>query len=275
MPGMWFDTHVHLEEEDDAAALLARAGAAGGTGWLAVGGSPAMNRAARAAAAAAPDRVGLALGMDRHLAEESGAEVSAAMDALAADWAAAGEAGLRVAAVGETGLDYHYAPESAARQRSLFAAQLALAAARRLPVVVHTREADADTLALLREHAASWPGPPERIGIVHCFTGGLAFAEALLTLGFHISFSGIVTFRNADPLRAVCAAVPGDRLLLETDSPYLAPVPRRGQRNEPAFLPDVARVVAAIRGIEPERLAALTTGNADALLGPGTDPTRP
>jgi TatD DNase family protein len=130
------------------------------------------------------------------------------------------------------------------------------------PVVVHSREADEDTLRLLADYAARWPRTDAAPGVLHCFTGSLSFARRLIDLGFMISFSGIVTFKNADALREVAAEVPDERLLIETDSPYLAPVPYRGKRNEPAYVLEVARLLAELRGCELETLAAYTTANA-------------
>ncbi|MBR1920765.1 MAG: TatD family hydrolase, partial [Kiritimatiellae bacterium] len=141
----------------------------------------------------------------------------------------------------------------------LFARQLDLARRLGLPVVVHTRDADDDTLALLRETPSK--------GIIHCFTGSPAFGRALLDLGFYISISGIVTFRAADNVRAAARAVPDDRILVETDSPFLAPVPHRGQPNEPAFLVETARFLADLRKTPFESFAALTTRNALEVLG--------
>jgi len=137
----------------------------------------------------------------------------------------------------------------------------------RRPVIVHSREADADTLDLLREHARLWSGPADRIGVLHCFTGSAPFAQSLLDLGLYLSFSGIVTFANADPLRQVAARVPTDRLLVETDAPYLTPVPLRGRKNEPAFLPHVVDCLARVRGESAPALAAATRTNALALFG--------
>jgi TatD DNase family protein len=170
--------------------------------------------------------------------------------------------------VGEIGLDYHHAQHTARLQRALCEAQLERAAAWRLPVCVHTRDADADTLALLRTYAATPWGRAGRPGVVHCFTGSAAFAEELLALGFCLGFSGIVTFRNADRLRTVAAGIPADRLLVETDAPFLAPVPMRGQPNEPAFAVHVAACLARQRGVSVAELADLTTANAFRLFGP-------
>lgn len=161
----------------------------------------------------------------------------------------------RVVAIGETGLDYHYAEGNHALQQASFAAHLELAAGADLPVIVHTRAAVDDTLALMRAHA----GPAA--GVMHCFTESWDMARAALDMGFYISFSGIVTFRNAADLRETASRVPLDRLLVETDAPYLAPVPYRGKSNEPAYLPAVAALVADLHGLAVDELARITTDN--------------
>lgn len=163
----------------------------------------------------------------------------------------------RIVAVGETGLDYAYAERvPLAVQQARFRAHLRAARELKLPVIVHTRDARADTIAILREERADLHG-----GVIHCFTEDLATAEAAIALGFAISFSGIVTFRNADPLRAVARVVPPDSLLVETDAPYLAPVPMRGKENEPAFVTHVAAKLAELRDEPVATIAALTTAN--------------
>jgi len=264
---MYFDTHVHfdgLAAEDGVEGVLRRAAAAGVTHMMAIGGSAEGNAFAASLAATHPARLAAAVGYDRDCA---GGDCPASdIEALAASNEA-------VRAVGEIGLDYHYQPDSAFGQEALFAAMLGVARRRELPVVVHSREADEATLRLLREHAAAWTGAPDCLGVLHCFTGGAAFAGALLELGMMISFSGIVTFRNADALRAVAREVPEDRLLIETDAPYLAPVPVRGRPNEPALVPHVARVLADVRGATVERVAAVTAGNARRLFGVGPTST--
>ena len=163
----------------------------------------------------------------------------------------------RIVAVGETGLDYHYvervAPE---RQRARFRSHLRAARSIGLPVIVHTRAARADTLAILREERAHEVG-----GVLHCFTEDLETARAALDLGFVVSFSGIVTFRNAAALREVACALPLDAMLVETDAPYLAPVPLRGKDNEPAFVRIVAELLAGLRGEAFDEFAAATTAN--------------
>lgn len=164
----------------------------------------------------------------------------------------------RVVAIGETGLDYYYVKEAAEQelQRRRFATHIEAARACNKPLIVHTRDAREDTLALLREGHAEEPG-----GILHCFTETWDMARAALDLGFYISFSGIVTFRNAEALREVARKVPSDRILIETDSPYLAPVPRRGKPNEPAYVRYVAESLAETRGEPVEELINASTEN--------------
>lgn len=176
------------------------------------------------------------------------------------DWLLAELNHPRVVAIGETGLDYHYQSEAAALQQESF--RLHLEAARRtgLPVVVHTREARADTLALLRE--ADLP----QAGVLHCFTEDWEMARAALDMGYYISLSGIVTFRNAEALREVARQIPADRLLVETDAPYLAPVPHRGKPNLPEYVREVAEYLAVLRGVSFETLAGQTTANFSRLF---------
>lgn len=160
-----------------------------------------------------------------------------------------------VVAVGETGLDYHYAPDQAEIQRASFVRHLKVADELEKPVIVHSRDAEADTLDLIREHC----GPAR--GVLHCFTGSWSMAAAALDMGFYISISGIVTFANAGDLRDVVKKIPLDRLLIETDSPWLAPVPYRGKPNTPVYLPEVAAVVADLKEVELAELAKATTQN--------------
>ena len=164
-----------------------------------------------------------------------------------------------LAAVGEIGLDFHYAPETAKAQCDLFAAQLELARELNLPVVIHTRDADDATLGVLDENDF-------HNGIIHCFTGSVPFERQLLDRGFMISISGIVTFRAAENVREAARYAPDDRLLVETDSPFLAPVPMRGNENEPSFLPHTVRFLAEQRKTTTESLALLTTANAERIL---------
>lgn len=167
-----------------------------------------------------------------------------------------------VRAVGEIGLDYHYDFAPRPVQQAVFRAQLRLARERRLPVVIHTREAEADTLALLGE-----AGPGETTGVFHCFSGDAAAATRALATGFYLSIPGIVSFPKAADLREAVRQVPLDRLLVETDSPYLAPVPHRGRRNEPGFVARVVDVIADVRQMDREAVAAAVTENARRLFG--------
>ncbi len=232
-----FDTHAHFEgTREETAAAVARARAAGVTRIMAVGGSERLNAGTALFAYRA-------IGWDRD-------QVGKCLPEL--DYTGA-------AAVGEIGLDYHYSPETRNAQRELFARQLELAGRLDLPVVIHTRDADDDTLGLLREIPSK--------GIIHCFTGNPRFCRDLLDLGFFISISGIVTFRAADNVRESALVVPDDSILVETDSPFLAPVPMRGNQNEPAFVIHTAKFLADLRKTTFESFSSLTTRNAISLLG--------
>jgi TatD DNase family protein len=168
----------------------------------------------------------------------------------------------KVVAVGETGLDYHYGNESPTDQQRRFRKHIEAANRTHLPLVVHTRDARADTIRLLKEEKAE-------AGVLHCFTEDWAMAEAALELGFYISFSGIVSFANAKELREVAKRVPLDRMLIETDSPWLAPVPHRGKTNQPAYVADVATAIAALRDVSVEVIGEQTSHNFRRLFGVG------
>lgn len=185
-------------------------------------------------------------------------------DDATADAIVAGLASPRIVAVGEIGLDYHYDHSPRPVQRAVFARQLAIACAHDRPIVVHTREADADTMAILAEHAPSLA----RKGVIHSFTSGPELAAFCLDLGFYLGFNGIVTFRTADNVRAIVAATPVERLLLETDSPFLTPVPYRGRENGPFFLPFVAEKVAEVKGLAPAELLPRVYESSLALFWP-------
>ena len=256
------DSHVHFDllvEAGSVPDVLARAKDAGVTRMLAAGNDAGGNALALRLAAEYPDVIRAAAGFGRDSA-------TAAVDLAGLEAQIRAVPPGRVVAVGEIGLDLHYSPETAEAQTRLFAQQLELARRLELPVIVHSRAAEAATLDHLAAHAQAWRGAGDRIGVLHCFTGDTAFARRLLDLGLHISFSGIVTFRTADALREVARFVPQDRLLIETDSPYLAPVPHRGQPNEPAFLPAVAERLAQVRGCAVEQIAACTSANATKLF---------
>ena len=253
-----FDTHAHFpEEREKIASLLDRAFAADVTQLMAVGGSSALNRAALLAAeiagTEARPRVRLALGLDRDQAITSGGPCPRY------DFSCIIDNRPKLSALGEIGLDFHYAPETAKAQCDLFAAQLELAKELNLPVVIHTRDANDATLGVLDEN-------DYHNGIIHCFTGSVPFERQLLDRGFMISISGIVTFRAAENVREAARYAPDDRLLVETDSPFLAPVPMRGSENEPAFLVHTVQFIAKQRKVDAETLAVLTTANAERIL---------
>jgi len=247
------DTHAHFTGADTV-ALLERAVAAGVTGVVAVGGSVESNEGARLAKRAMPERVKLALAWDRDMATKN-----PDMGMLDAET-------LPLSAIGETGLDYFHDASNRAAQCALFERQVALARERGLPVIVHCRESEEDVLAILKSAGSPALAGEGRLGVIHCFTGDRTFAERAIALGMMISFSGIVTFRNAEPLRKIAAAIPRERLLIETDCPYLTPVPLRGQPNEPAFVRHVGQCLAKQCGVSHEEMAAITTNNALRLF---------
>ncbi|MFO7936434.1 MAG: TatD family hydrolase [Kiritimatiellia bacterium] len=252
-----FDTHAHFSlNSAENKAVLHRAADEGVSRLIAVGGNSDLNEAAIEVSNIFPDQVGLALGFDRSQAKDANAQAYVEALRRIAET-------VLLAAVGETGLDFHYEADKAEAQCELFAAHLEFADEWRKPVIIHTREADEETLRVLDE--TPWHGEGLR-GVVHCFTGSKEFAKQLLDRQLAISFSGIVTFRNAGALRESAAYVPDERLLIETDSPYLAPVPLRGSQNEPAFVKYVAECLAEVRGKSAEFIAGLTAGNAEALF---------
>lgn len=254
---MLIDSHCHLDRLDLAAhggsldAALDAARAAGVGHFLCIGVS-ADNAATVKGLAERYADVDCSVGV-HPLDLEPGAEP-------ALDWLLGELAHPKVVAIGETGLDYHYEPESAALQQASFRLHLEAARITGKPVIVHTREARADTLALLREAALP------QAGVLHCFTEDWEMAKAALDIGFYISLSGIVTFRNAEALRDVARHVPADRLLVETDSPYLAPVPHRGKPNLPQYVREVAEYLAVLRGVSYEVLAEQTSSNFKRLF---------
>lgn len=254
---MLVDSHCHLDRLDLAShggsldAALAAARARGVGHFLCIGVS-ADNAAAVKSLAERYADVDCSVGV-HPLDIEPGS-------APALDWLLDELDHPRVVAIGETGLDYHYQPEAAALQQQAFRLHLEAARISGKPVIVHTREARADTLRLLREAALP------QAGVLHCFTEDWEMAKAALDLGFYISLSGIVTFRSAAALREVARQVPADRLLVETDSPYLAPVPHRGKANLPEYVREVAEFLAELRGIAYESLAEQTTDNFRRLF---------
>lgn len=245
----FFDTHAHFTgSEDEISQVLRRAREAGVTRVLAVGGSDELNKGVddafnlTAADASLYPKVYKAIGFDRDQINSDPSKL---------DFTGA-------SAVGEIGLDYYYSLDTREAQLSLMGRELELSRALNLPVIIHTREADDDTLGILREI-------PSR-GIIHSFTGNPAFCKKLLDLGYYISLSGIVTFRAADNVRETAKVIPLDRILIETDTPYLAPVPKRGQPNEPAFVMHTAKFLAELLGVDLMEFISITTANALEIL---------
>ena len=258
---MYFDSHVHFETVDGAdgmSAVVQRAREAGVDRLVAVGGNFEMNKLALEAADSYPGRVYAAIGCDRD--QDCGGCTPLQFTELLSGSS-------NIVAIGEIGLDYYYHPEKPEGQLAIFEKMLGLAREHLLPVIIHSRNAEDETLDLLGRHTASWKGDSDRIGVLHCFTGSKEFAHKILDLGYDLGFSGIVTFRNADDLRELAADLPAERLLIETDTPFLTPAPIRGRRNEPAFLSHIAQKLAEVRGVSLEEIAELTTRNAERLFG--------
>lgn len=254
------DSHCHIagpEFAGDLDTVITRARTAGLTSAFVIlaADDEAELRQAGAVSACWPE-VRFSIGVHPHAAGQfpqpgtAAAAVASAMDRQPL-----------TRALGEIGLDYHYDHAPREVQRDVFREQIQLARARRLPIVIHTREADDDTFRILAEESAGHVG-----GVFHCFTGDRGAARRALDLGFHVSLSGIVTFPRAEELKEVARMVPAERLLIETDSPFLAPVPFRGARNEPAHVVRVAEVVAGLRGITTEALGEVTSTNFRRLF---------
>ena len=258
MAPSFVDTHCHLDDAKfraDLAAVLDRAAAVGVNRALCIG----IDRGTSAAA--------LGLARDHPmLSAVVGIQPNHVAEAEPADWdAIVAMASLPdVVAIGESGLDRYWDRAPFPMQEDYFARHLELARVLGKPLVIHNREADADTVRMLR-------GEFDRHGpiraVMHSFAADAATAEACLAMGLHLSFAGMVTYKTSDALRAIAATVPEDRLLIETDAPYLAPVPVRGRRNEPAFVVHTAACLAAVRGVSVERIGEITTRNARGLFG--------
>lgn len=259
---MFVDSHSHIDSQefdDDRAEVLRRARAAGietvvviGTGDPHGGNFERAVRMAESYADASDEMPALfaTVGVHPHDARLYDEAAEAKLVGLVNE-------NKRVIAWGEIGLDYHYDNSPREIQKEVFIRQLRLAREVNLPVIIHTREAEADTAALLEAECAG----SERAGVMHCFSGDVAFAEKMLELGFMISFAGNVTFRKAESLREAVKIVPLERMLIETDAPYLAPVPLRGRRNEPANVVETARLIAELRGVTIEEIGTVTTAN--------------
>jgi TatD DNase family protein len=251
------DSHCHIDLpqfDDDRDAVVARAREAGVETMLIVGGVDEAHGHRRAVRVAESLGLPASAGVHPHEASLATDAVYEELRGLARD--------KRIVAMGEMGLDFHYDHSPRDVQREVFRRQVRLARDVGLPVIIHTREADDETAALLESEGASEVG-----GVIHCFTGGPDLARRALALGFFISFSGIVVFPRSEEIHEVARTVPLDRLLIETDAPFLAPPPHRGKRNEPAFVVEVARKIAALRGATVEAVGQAARANFDRFLG--------
>jgi TatD DNase family protein len=254
---MLIDSHAHIQGKEyagEAEAVIERARAAGVEKIIAVGGAGDMssNTTAVALADSFPN-VYATVGMHPHDAKDVGADELEALRQLTAH--------PKVVAVGETGLDYYYNHSPHDVQRRVFSQFIRMACDTSLPIVVHERDAAQEAADLLRREGAG-----KLRGVIHCFTGDYDAARAYLDLGFYLSFTGIITFKNADALRQVVRQVPLERVLVETDSPYLTPVPHRGKRNEPAFVRFVAETIAKVKELAVDEVARVTTANVQNLF---------
>ena len=254
---MLIDSHCHLDFPElagDESAVLARARTAGVAGMLTNGTRLDQFDKVRAIAER-HGNIWCSVGVHPHEAKEEGQRTpDRLIDAARHP---------KVIGIGETGLDYYYEHSDRARQQASFRAHIAAARLTGLPLIVHTRDAEEDTAEILAHEM----GKGAFAGVIHCFTASAAFAEKALDLGLYISISGIVTFKNAKDLQANVAALPADRLLIETDAPFLAPVPHRGRTCEPAYVADTARFLAKLRGVDTQELAATTAHNFFSLFG--------
>ncbi|HEY7555780.1 MAG TPA: TatD family hydrolase [Candidatus Binatia bacterium] len=254
---MLIDSHAHIQGKEyagEATAVIARARAAGVETIIAVGGAGDMASNADAVALAESfANVYATVGVHPHDAKDVGDEELSVLKQLAAN--------PKVVAVGEAGLDYYYNHSPRDMQRRVFSRFIRLARETTLPIVVHERDAAVETAELLLGE-----GESHVRGVIHCFTGDYDAARRYLDLGFYLSFAGIITFKNADALREVVRKVPLERIFVETDSPFLTPVPHRGRRNEPAYVRLVAEAIARLKNISLEHAANATTANARALF---------
>jgi TatD DNase family protein len=254
---MLVDSHCHLDFPDFASeldAVVARAGAAGLARMVTI--STRVRRFANVLSIAERyPQVYCSVGTHPHHAHEE-------FDITADDLFAKAQYP-KVVAIGEAGLDYHYDSSARDAQERGFRTHIAAARASGLPLVIHSRDADADTARILEEESGKGSFP----AVLHCFTGGPDLARRAVALGHYVSFSGILTFKNSSALRAIAAELPADRVLVETDAPYLAPNPLRGRRNEPAFVVETAKVLATTRGVSFDEIARQTSENFFRLFG--------
>jgi TatD DNase family protein len=260
---MLVDSHCHLDFADFGAEreeVIARGRRAGVGAFLTICTKVSEFNAVRSLAESHDD-IWCSVGIHPHEAASEAATDAATLSALARH--------PRVIGIGECGLDFYYEHSPRERQETVFRTHADAARASKLPLIVHTRDADSETAGILGEEAGKGP----LTGVIHCFTSGRQLAEKAIDLGFYLSFSGIVTFKKADVLREIARWAPLDRILVETDAPYLAPVPQRGKRNEPAFVRHTASLLAELRGMTLDDFARQTTANFYRLFDKATAPS--
>ena len=249
---MLIDSHAHLDSLEELPAVLKRAREAGIERIVAISSSLSSS-VDTVEIARTNEYIYAAVGIHPHNANSANKEVIGEIESLIEE--------PEVVAVGETGLDYCYMNSDKEAQIKSLIEHIKLGKKHGLPVVIHVRDADQDLGAILREEDIS-----SKTGVIHCFTGDYAQAREYLDLGFYISFSGIVTFKKSEEIRDAAKNIPGDRILIETDSPYLAPVPHRGKKNEPSYVRYVADTIAKVRGVTLEEIAEITRANTERLF---------
>lgn len=254
----WIDTHCHLTEryvEDDVETLVEEALEAGVRRMVNIGCGPTIDDCRDAIALAERfESVWATVGMHPHEADRVTDDFLDEVLELSKH--------PRVVAIGETGLDYHYDNSERENQRRSFRKHFELAREAKKPIIIHNRDSDEDCIAMFQEVQ-----PADVLGVIHCFSSGWELAKTALDYGFYLGFTGIATFKSAEAVREVLKKAPRDRIVVETDSPYLAPVPHRGKRNRPAYVADVGRSIATTLGMDEEEAAELTTQNACRLYG--------
>lgn len=249
---MFIDSHAHLDSLEDLSEVLKRAREAQVEKIVAI--SSSLSSSVTIVGIARRDEmIYAAVGVHPHNADTLNNDVIAGIENLINE--------PKVVALGETGLDYHYMNSDKETQINSLKEHIGLGKKHGLPIVIHVREADEDLITILREEDVS-----PQTGVIHCFTGDYETAKQYLDLGFYISLSGIVTFKKSDTIREAAKNIPLDRMLIETDSPYLAPVPYRGKKNEPAYVRHVAEVIAKVRGVPLEEIAETTCANTEKLF---------
>jgi len=249
---MLTDTHAHLTSLEDPEGAITRAEQNGVTRIISIS-SDLPSAESTLEITEKHHNIYAAVGVHPHAAKSTTGEIIEEFEKLAKNH--------EVVAIGETGLDYFYMNSEKESQIESLVEHIGLARRMMLPLVIHVRDADQDLTELLRTENVS-----DRTGVIHCFTGNYDTAKIYLDMGFYISFSGIATFKKSEEIRDAAKKIPGDRILIETDSPYLAPVPHRGKKNEPAYVKHVAETIADVRGVKLDELAEITSANADSLF---------